>query len=112
MDHARRALAVEARRLAINAARAQLRARGLRPRRLHGIEHANVSQFIAAGIGILTVSRRLGHASAAITLRIYSRRFANTDARPAEIMEATFAKVQTEQEHSGGNPVAIAPGKG
>jgi integrase len=98
--------------LAINAARAQLRARGLRPRRLHGIEHANVSQFIAAGIGILTVSRRLGHASAAITLRIYSRRFANTDARAAEIMEATFAKVQTEQEHSGGNPVAIAPGKG
>jgi integrase len=85
---------------------------GLRPRRLHTIEHAQVSQFIAAGMNILTISRRLGHTSAAITLRIYSRRFANTDARAAEIMEATFAKVQTEQEHSGGNPVAIAPGKG
>jgi integrase len=98
--------------LAINAARAPLRARGLRPRRLHTIEHAHVSQFIAAGMDILTVSPRLGPASAAITLRIYSRPFANTDARAAEIMEATFAEVQTEQEHSGGNPVAIAPGKG
>jgi hypothetical protein len=29
-----------------------------------------------------------------LPLRIYSRRFANTDARAAEIMEATFAKVQ------------------
>jgi hypothetical protein len=36
---------------------------GLRPRRLHTIEHAQVSQFIAAGMNILTISRRLGHAS-------------------------------------------------
>jgi hypothetical protein len=31
MDHARQALAVEARRLAVNAAKDQLRSRGLRP---------------------------------------------------------------------------------
>jgi integrase len=45
---------------------------------------------------ILTISRRLGHASAAITLRVYGHLFTNTDARAAEIMEAAFAGMRTE----------------
>jgi integrase len=61
---------------------------------LHALRHTHVSQLIAAGMDILTISRRLGHASAAITLRVYGHLFANTDARAAEIMEAAFAKVQ------------------
>jgi integrase len=40
----------------------------------------------------LTISRRIGHASAAITLRVYGHLFRNTDARAAEIMEATFGR--------------------
>jgi integrase len=60
---------------------------------LHALRHTHVSQLIAAGMDILTISRRLGHASAEITLRVYGHRFANTDARAAEIMEAAFAKV-------------------
>jgi integrase len=68
---------------------------------LHALRHTHVSQLIAAGMDILTISRRLGHASAAITLRVYGHLFANTDARAAEIMELAFAKV------GGGNPVAI-----
>ena len=75
---------------------------------LHALRHTHVSQLIAAGMDILTISRRLGHASAAITLRIYGHLFTNTDARAAEIMELAFAKMRTEEEPAGGNPVAIS----
>jgi integrase len=40
--------------------------------------------------------RRLGHANAAVTLKVYRHLYRNTDTRAAEIMEATFAKVRTE----------------
>jgi integrase len=61
---------------------------------LHALRHTHVSQLIAAGMDVLTISRRIGHANAAITLRAYGHLFNNTDSRAAEIMEATFAKVQ------------------
>lgn len=60
---------------------------------LHGLRHTHVSQLIAAGLDVLTISRRIGHASAAITLGVYGHMFGNTDARAAEIMETAFAKV-------------------
>lgn len=63
---------------------------------LHALRHTHVSQLIAAGLDVLTISRRLGHASAAITLRVYGHLFANTDARAAEIMEAAFGRMRTE----------------
>jgi integrase len=63
---------------------------------LHGLRHTHVSQLIAAGLDVLTVSRRIGHASPAITLDVYGHMFKNTDARAAEIMEAAFARVRTE----------------
>jgi integrase len=34
---------------------------------LHGLRHTHVSQLIAAGLDVLTISRRIGHASPAIT---------------------------------------------
>jgi integrase len=64
---------------------------------LHALRHTHVSQLIAAGMDILTISRRLGHASAAITLRVYGHLFTNTDAKAAEIIEAAFAKVLLHQ---------------
>ncbi|WP_338688357.1 site-specific integrase [Bradyrhizobium sp. 26S5] len=61
---------------------------------LHGLRHTHVSQLIAAGLDVLTISRRIGHASPAITLNVYSHMFSNTDTRAADIMEATFAKIR------------------
>jgi len=61
---------------------------------LHALRHTHVSQLIAAGLDVLTISRRLGHASAAITLGVYGHLFANTDARAAEIMEAAFRRTE------------------
>jgi integrase len=63
---------------------------------LHGLRHTHVSQLIAAGLDVLTISRRIGHANPTITLTVYGHLFSNTDARAAEIMEATFAKVRGE----------------
>jgi len=60
---------------------------------LHGLRHTHVSQLIAAGLDVLTISRRIGHANPAITLRVYGHMFANTDARAAEIMEIAFGKL-------------------
>ena len=63
---------------------------------LHRLRHTHVSQLIAAGMDVLTISRRIGHASPEITLRVYGHLFGNTDARAAEIMEAVFARLSTE----------------
>jgi integrase len=63
---------------------------------LHGLRHTHVSQLIAAGLDVLTISRRIGHASPAITLDVYGHVFRNADARAAEIMQAAFARVRTE----------------
>jgi len=57
---------------------------------LHALRHTHVSQLIAAGLDVVTISRRIGHATAAITLRVYGHLFANTDDKAAEIIEATF----------------------
>jgi integrase len=62
---------------------------------LQGLRHTHVSQLIAAGLDVLTISRRIGHASPTITLAVYGHLFSNTDARAAEIMQATFTKVRT-----------------
>jgi len=62
----------------------------------HSLRHTHASQLIAAGMDVLTISRRLGHGSPAITLGVYGHLFSNTDARAAEIMEATFADLRTD----------------
>ena len=60
---------------------------------LHALRHTHVSSLIAAGVDILTISRRLGHASPTITLGVYGHLFSNTDDRAAQVMEAMFARV-------------------
>jgi integrase len=62
---------------------------------LHALRHTHVSQLIAAGVDILTISRRLGHANPSVTLGVYGHLYGNTDARAAEAVEAMFKRVQT-----------------
>ena len=59
----------------------------------HALRHTHASSLIAAGLDILTISRRLGHASPTITLGVYGHLFSNTDDRAAQIMDAMFARV-------------------
>jgi integrase len=57
---------------------------------LHSLRHTHASTLIASGMDVLTISRRLGHGSPAITLKVYGHLF-KTDDRAAQIMEASFA---------------------
>jgi len=57
---------------------------------LHSLRHTHASQLIAAGMDVLTISRRLGHGGPAITLGVYGHLYSNTDDKAAAIIEATF----------------------
>ena len=49
----------------------------------HATRHTHASALIASGIDVVTVSRRLGHSSPALTLRIYAHMFSRTEATAA-----------------------------
>ena len=58
----------------------------------HALRHSHASALIAAGLDVVTISRRLGHASPALTLSTYSHLFANNDGNAADAMEKALAK--------------------
>jgi len=63
---------------------------------LHALRHTHASSLIAAGVDILTVSRRLGHASPTITLGVYGHLYGNTDDRAAQAIDAMLSRTRTE----------------
>ena len=56
----------------------------------HALRHTHASQLISQGLDVLTISRRLGHSSPAITLAVYGHLFANSDDRAAKVLDAAF----------------------
>ena len=58
----------------------------------HALRHSHASALIAAGLDVVTVSRRLGHASPALTLSTYSHLFKNSDHQAAEAIDAALAQ--------------------
>ena len=63
---------------------------GVRGVTLHSLRHTHASMLIASGMDVLTISRRLGHGSPAITLRVYGHLIHGADDRAAQIMDAAF----------------------
>ncbi len=57
---------------------------------LHSLRHTHVSMLINAGVDILTISRRLGHSKAAITLDVYGHLVVGADAAAAKAIEGLF----------------------
>jgi integrase len=55
--------------------------------KFHALRHTHASALIAAGLDIVTVSRRLGHSSPTVTLRVYAHLFAKTDTAAAAAIE-------------------------
>jgi integrase len=54
----------------------------------HALRHSHASALIASGVDIVTVSRRLGHGSPAITLGVYAHAFGvDNDAAAARAIE-------------------------
>jgi integrase len=56
----------------------------------HSLRHSHASALIAANVDVLTISRRLGHGSAAITLKVYGHLFSNTDDKAAAIINTVL----------------------
>jgi integrase len=56
----------------------------------HALRHSHASALIAAGLDVVTVSRRLGHGSPAITLTVYAHKFASKDTAAAEAIDAVM----------------------
>jgi len=63
---------------------------------LHALRHTHASQLIAAGMDVLSISRRLGHGSPTITLAVYGHLFSNTDDRAAKVIDAAFGGMATD----------------
>jgi integrase len=53
----------------------------------HALRHSSASALIAAGLDVGSVSRRLGHANPATTLRIYTHQFAASDTEAAAAID-------------------------
>jgi integrase len=64
---------------------------GIKSCTLHALRHTHVSQLIASGLDVLTIGRRVGHSSAAVTLNVYGHLIAGQDAKAAAVMEKAFA---------------------
>jgi integrase len=58
----------------------------------HSLRHTHASTLIASGLDVLSISRRLGHGSAAITLGVYGHLMPDSDDRAAKIMESVLAR--------------------
>jgi integrase len=58
----------------------------------HALRHSHVSALIAAGLDVVTISRRIGHANPAVTLAVYAHVFAggSKDAAAALAIEAAM----------------------
>ncbi len=59
----------------------------------HALRHSHASALIAAGLDVVTVSRRLGHASPALTLSVYAHLFENKDDQAAGVMDAVLGQL-------------------
>jgi integrase len=59
----------------------------------HALRHTHVSQLIAAGLDVVTVSRRVGHSNPTVTLGLYAHLFGNTDERAAAAVETALGGV-------------------
>ena len=57
---------------------------------------AYASQLIAAGMDVLSISRRLGHGLPSITLDVYGHLFHSRDDQAAAVFEKAFGSVLTE----------------
>jgi integrase len=60
----------------------------------HALRHTCTSLLIASGLDILTISRRLGHANASITLNVYGHLMPNMDDRAAAILDEALRKIE------------------
>ena len=63
---------------------------GLPHRTVHSLRHTNITMQIAAGVPLVTVASRAGHARTSTTTDIYSHFLKSSDKTAAEKLEQMF----------------------
>jgi integrase len=58
----------------------------------HALRHTHASALIAAGLDVVLIARRLGHASPAVTLNVYGHLFKRDDRDAARAIEAAMTR--------------------
>jgi integrase len=56
----------------------------------HALRHTHASKLIDAGVDVVTISKRLGHAKPDITLRVYAHLYQKDDSRAAAAINAAL----------------------
>jgi integrase len=56
----------------------------------HALRHTHASALIAAGLDVVVISRRLGHGSPNVTLKVYAHLFKRDDSAAAAAIEAVM----------------------
>jgi integrase len=64
---------------------------GLDPHSLHSLRHTNITMQIAAGVPLVTVAARAGHARASTTTDIYAHFIRSSDKTAAEVIDKVFS---------------------
>jgi integrase len=59
----------------------------------HALRHTHVSQLIASGLDVVTVSRRIGHSNPTTTLGVYAHLFGDADQRAVNVVDASMASI-------------------
>jgi integrase len=61
------------------------------PVTFHALRHTHASHLIDAGVDVVKISRRLGHASPTVTLKIYAHLFRSRDDKSTDAINAAVA---------------------
>jgi integrase len=61
----------------------------------HALRHTHASHLIDAGIDVVRISRRLGHSSPTVTLKIYAHLFRERDDKSTAAVNAAVASFFT-----------------
>ena len=56
----------------------------------HALRHTHASALIAAGLDILTVSRRLGHGRPSVTLDVYGHLIEQNEDKAVAVLDAAL----------------------
>ena len=72
---------------------------GLPPIRFHDLRHTAASILLNQGIPIITVSRRLGHARASITLDVYGHLISSSQNDVAELIDNLLLPIAVQFDH-------------
>jgi integrase len=64
---------------------------GLSELTFHALRHTHASQLIDAGVDVVTISQRLGHANPKVTLQVYAHLFRKDDSKAAMAINAALA---------------------